>query len=336
MMLTIVIIFFLVSVYLYCLLGGADFGAGIIELFSRKRDKKRISSLVTEAIAPIWEANHMWLIIAVVILFNAFPIIYTSVSIALYIPLILLLLGIVFRGTAFTFRHYDAIKDHSQVIYSRIFAYSSLAVTFFFGLIVGALVSGKITTHPENFLQGYILPWLNLFSVTVGIFLCALFAFIAAVFLISESSDEVTREDFVSRSKKAMLVMVVSGGLVFLSSIFENVGFAEGFFSNLFSIALIIAATISLPVLWKIINKKMVWPSRILAGAQLLFIIGAFYAVYYPTVVVISDAEDLTLLNSAAPDITLAYLGWALLIGSVIIFPALFYLIKVFKLEGRT
>src|SRR3990172_8209703 len=161
-MLYVVIFFLLVSVYLYCLLGGADFGAGIIEFFSRKEGKERTRKLVTKAIAPIWEANHMWLIITVVILFNAFPPIYSQISISLYIPLILLLLGIVFRGCAFTFRHYDAVKDSSsQEIYSRIFAYSSLIVTFFFGLIVGAVVSGKMMTRPAGFMEGYIFTWLN-------------------------------------------------------------------------------------------------------------------------------------------------------------------------------
>ncbi len=148
-MLYIVIIFLLVSVYLYCLLGGADFGAGMVELTAKGASKERTRNLVSESMAPIWEANHMWLIITVVILFNAFPAIYTTVSISLYIPLILLLIGIVLRGTAFTFRHYDAIKDGSQIIYSRIFAYSSLIVTFFFGLVTGALISGKIMLNPD-------------------------------------------------------------------------------------------------------------------------------------------------------------------------------------------
>jgi cytochrome d ubiquinol oxidase subunit II len=78
-------------------------------------------------------------------------------------------------------------------------------------------------------------------------------------------------------------------------------------------------------------NRKYEWISRILAGTQLLFILLAFYAVYYPVVVLIRDGEDLTLLNSAAPDITLAYLGWALITGSLLIFPALFYLYRIFK-----
>jgi cytochrome d ubiquinol oxidase subunit II len=332
-MIYVVIFFLLVSVYLYCLLGGADFGAGIVEFFSKRSSKERTRKLVTHAMAPIWEANHMWLIITIVILFNAFPPIYSQISISLYIPLILLLLGIVFRGTAFTFRHYDAIKDNSQEVYSRVFEYSSVFVTFFFGLTLGAVVSGKMMVNPTSFAEGYIYPWLNLFSVSIGIFLVSLFGFLASVFLIGDSTDEAVVKEFISKSKIANVAVVLSGGLVFLSSYIEEVFFTNDFLSNPLSIILIIVATISLPVLWRVLNGGHKWLSRFVAGAQLLFILGAFYAVYFPSIVRFKDAKDLTLFNSHAPEVTLSYLGWALIIGSFIIFPALFYLLKVFKIE---
>lgn len=333
MMLGIVIFFLLVSVYLYCLLGGADFGAGILELFSGKNNMGLTRKLVTKAMAPIWEANHMWLIIAVVILFNAFPPIYTRTLTSLSIPMVLLLLGIVFRGTAFTFRHYDAVKDESQEIYSRIFAYSSLTVTFFFGLSVGALVSGRITAAPTSFIEGYVNPWFNLFSVAIGIFLCSLFAFIASVYLIGDTKEIEVRNYFIRKSKITNIVTVLSGGLVFISSIIDKNGFASEFFAHPVSIILILLATISLPLLWRMLEKGQEWPARIITGAQLLFIIGAFYFVYFPIVVNMKDQQDLTLFNSAAPEVTLKYLAYALLGGSLIIFPSLYYLIRIFKLK---
>ncbi len=323
----------MVSIYLYCLLGGADFGAGIVEITSRGKFKERTRKLVSDAMAPIWEANHMWLIIAVVILFNAFPGVYSTVLTALSIPVILLLIGIVLRGTAFTFRHYDAIKDNSQDIYSKVFEFSSLIVSFFFGLVVGGLVSGKILSHPSGFYETYVAPWFNLFSISIGLFISALFAFIADVFLISESTDHETLEHFVKKSKRAIVIVVISGGLVFLSSAVESIGFTWRFFSYPISLVFIIIATVTLPVLWKVLEKGKKWASRILVGAQLFFIICAFYVVYFPTLVRIKDAADLTFYNSAAPASTLYYLGWALIIGSLIIFPTLFYLFRVFKLS---
>lgn len=335
-MLYVVILFFLVSIYIYCLLGGADFGAGIIELTSRGKSKERTIGYVSEAMAPIWEANHMWLVIAIVVLFNAFPTVYSLLLVSLSIPLILMLIGIVLRGSAFTFRHYDAIRDSSQKIYTRVFEYSSLIVPFFFGLIVGTIISGRIVAHPSSFYEGYIAPWLNLFSISVGIFVASLFSFIASIFLVSESKDKNIIKEFIGKSKKAIIVVVASGALVFIFSLVEGTHFFFNFFSNWFSIGLMILATLFLPVLWKVLEKGLKWPSRILVGTQLLFILSAFYAVYFPSLVQLKDGSELTFYNSAAPQITLNYLGWALLVGSVIIFPSLFYLFKVFKAEKKT
>ncbi len=335
-MLYVVIIFLLVSVYLYCLLGGADFGAGIIELFSGKSNKEKVKNLVSNAMAPIWEANHMWVIITVVILFMAFPGIYTQISISLYVPLILLLIGVVLRGTAFTFRHYDAIHDHAQVIYSRIFAVSSLLVSFFFGLIIGAVVSGKITVSPSSYFEGYLHPWINLFSLSTGIFICSLFAFIASVYLVSESTEKETRTLLVQKAKTATAVMVISGAMVFIFSYVEGVDFAARFFRHPVSIAAILLATIALPFQWNILNKGLIWTSRIIAGIQLFFILAAFYSIYFPEVVLMKDGSNINLYNAAAPDATLTQLGWALIVGSLIIFPTLFYLFKVFKIDRST
>ena len=329
-MLYVVIIFLLVAVYLYCLLGGADFGAGIIELFAGS-NKDKIKNLVSSAMAPIWEANHMWVIITVVILFMGFPTIYTQVSVSLYIPLIILLIGVVLRGTAFTFRHYDAVQDGSQEVYSRVFAVSSLLVSFFFGLIIGALVSGRITTEPADFFEGYLHPWLNLFSISTGIFICSLFVFTASVYLISETTEKELRELIIGKTKLATLVMVVSGAMVFIFSYVEGADFAERFISHPISIIIIILATLALPLLWNIIGKGLIWPSRILTGVQLFFVLAAFYLIYFPDVVIMKDGRNISLFNAAAPDVTLTQLGWALIVGSFLIFPTLFYLFKVFK-----
>lgn len=334
----IVIIFLLVSIYLYCLLGGADFGAGIVEFFTSKKDKEKIRKLTSEAIAPIWEANHMWVIISVVILFNGFPEIYSQVSISLYIPLILLLIGIILRGSAFVFRHYDAIKDDSQFVYSRVFEISSVMVTFFFGLIIGALVSGKIIINPSNFVEGYVTPWFNIFSISLGIFLCTLFSFIASVYLIGDTTEIDERNLFIKKAKHSTVAMVAAGGIVFISSFIENVDLAERFFTHPVSILMILVATGTLPLLWKTLSADSIWKSRILAGAQLLFILAGFYAIFFPTVVIVHNADNLTLYNSAAPETSMSYLGWALILGSFIIFPALFYLYKIFKFQdlGKT
>src|SRR5690606_41807573 len=135
----------------YCcllmLLGGADFGAIIVEVVSKRNHRKAARGIMYPASGPIWEANHMWLINAIVILFVGFPDIYTTMSVYMHIPLVLMLLGIMARGTAFAFRHYDAVTDDMQTVYSGIFTLSRLITHFFLGLIAAAAVSATIPLH---------------------------------------------------------------------------------------------------------------------------------------------------------------------------------------------
>ena len=164
-MLTAIVIIFSASLLLYTLLGGADFGAGIVETFSGKREEVTIS----KAIAPVWEANHVWLILAVVILFTGFPAVYASLSLVLHIPLMIVLLGIIMRGTAFTFRHYDAINDRSHYYYTLLFRVSSFITPLFLGIILGAMILGRITLNTStgfyetcSWRHGsifFVLPW---------------------------------------------------------------------------------------------------------------------------------------------------------------------------------
>ena len=169
-MLYVVIAFLFLSVILYILLGGADFGAGIVELFTGKKARKRTQNLMYESIAPVWEANHMWLIIAIVVVFVGFPDIYEVLSVYLHIPLVLMLLGIIARGTAFTFRNYDAIDDNWKNIYREVFYYSSLVTPFFIGSIAAATISGSINPDAKDFLSLYVYSWLNPFGIAVGVF----------------------------------------------------------------------------------------------------------------------------------------------------------------------
>src|SRR3990170_3052155 len=119
-MLTLIIIILGASFVLYTILGGADFGAGIIETFAGSKGEKTIS----KAIAPVWEANHVWLILAIVILFSGFPQVYSAISVSLHIPLMIVLIGIVLRGSSFTFRHYDVAHDRTHNYYTVFFKVS--------------------------------------------------------------------------------------------------------------------------------------------------------------------------------------------------------------------
>src|ERR1044071_4229680 len=197
----VVIVYLVLSILLYLLLGGADFGVGIIEMFTSTKNIGRTRRTMYHAIGPIWEANHMWLIIAIVILFVAFPDIYTTMSTYLHIPLIIMLLGIIARGTAFAFRHYDAVIDDMQKVYNKIFVYSSFVTPLFLGIIAGSAVSGKIDTSATRFTDAYIFSWLNWFSIATGLFTVAICGFLAAIFIIGETTEAGERARFIRKAK---------------------------------------------------------------------------------------------------------------------------------------
>ncbi|HSN13548.1 MAG TPA: cytochrome d ubiquinol oxidase subunit II, partial [Anaeromyxobacteraceae bacterium] len=112
----------LAALILYALLGGADFGGGIWDLLASGPRKKEQRAAIERALGPIWEANHVWLVLVVVLLFTGFPAAFAEVSIALFVPLVLLLVGIVLRGASFTFRAYDWPDDRVQARWGLVFS----------------------------------------------------------------------------------------------------------------------------------------------------------------------------------------------------------------------
>ncbi len=326
-MLTVVILFLALSLLAYVLFGGADFGAGIIEIFSGRVSKKTI----THAIAPVWEANHIWLILVVVILFMGFPAIYAQMSLYLHIPMVILLLGIVLRGTAFTFRHYDAIQDRSEWYYTTIFNLSSLIAPLFLGILTGALILGRIDREPAGFYDAFMAPWLNVFCIMLGVFTCCLFAFLAAVYLIGEAEQGEVKERFLKIARNANIATVISGGLVFLAAEWSGFPLARMFWESTAAMVAAVLATVSLPLLWWSLLKRHIIFPRLLAGFQTLMILGAWFWVQYPVLLRYKNGDYLGIFTTAAPEATMRQLGLALLVGSVLILPSLFFLLKTFK-----
>lgn len=330
-MLYVVIIFLWLSILLYLLLGGADFGAGIIELITPKKYRPQTRLITYQTIGPIWEANHMWLIIAIVILFAGFPMIYSILSIHLHIPLLLLLLGIIGRGTAFIFRHYDAVKDDMQRLYNIIFMYSSFITPFFLGVIAGAVVTGQIDPEAETFYSGYISPWFNLFSFAVGLFTIAICGFLAAVYLSGEPAEEELKTLFIRKAMLMNFLTVLSGALVFLAAEIEGLSLMEELITRPVTLTALVLATLSLILLWYYLRRQQKAVTRLIAGFQVTMILFALGYHYFPDFVMIKGGENLSLLRTAAIGSPINSLGWALILGSVFILPSLFYLMYSFQ-----
>ncbi len=328
----ITVTFLGLALFLYCLLAGADFGAGVLELFLNKNDRQNQRKIIDRALGPVWEANHMWLILIVVILFMGFPSIYTTVSIYLHLPLTAMLFGIIARGCSFTFRHYDAVQGRSQKPYTFFFIFSSIWTPFCLGLVTGALVPGRIHSS-ASYYSGYIRPWLSPFPIALGAFTVILFALLASIYIIGETPHNSNRQPLILRAKIFSMASVFMGALVFVAAEKDGIHLMQEFLHSPFSSLCLTLATLSLPILWWVFKKNWIWIPRMIAGFQIALILAAWLNIQFPVLIHMQNAADLTFFNSQAPEATLRQLSLALGFGSILILPALYYLFRVFKLE---
>ncbi len=168
----------------YAVFGGADFGAGFWSLCARGDRGRRARELIDWAIGPVWEANHVWLIFVLVVLWTGFSSTFGSIFSTLFIPLSLAALGIVMRGAGFAF-HKTARRLRGRALAERLFGVSSLLTPFFMGTVVGAVASGRVPVG--NAAGDPLTSWLNVTSLLIGALFVATSAYLAAVFLVSDA-----------------------------------------------------------------------------------------------------------------------------------------------------
>src|SRR5690606_17266545 len=142
------------------------------------------------------------------------PPAFSRISTLLHIPLTLMLLGIVLRGSAFVFRNYDIRPEDIHKVWDRVFALSSVMTPFLLGVMIGAIASGKLRLEGESFYQMYIHPWVQPFPIAVGGLAFSLFALLAAVYLIQETPDPLLQDTFSRRALWTAVASAVLGALV--------------------------------------------------------------------------------------------------------------------------
>jgi cytochrome d ubiquinol oxidase subunit II len=317
----------IVGLTFYALLGGADYGGGVWDLFARGERAVKQRALIADAIGPVWEANHVWLILVLVILFTAFPPAFATIATALHIPLTLMLVGIVLRGSAFTFRTYDVQRDDVQRRWSYVFSVASLITPVLLGITLGAIASGTIKTENGIVRSGFISAWLAPFPFAVGFFALALFAFLAAVYLTLETNERELQEDFRRRALASGVAVGFLALLVFLLSgsgaPSVRAGLSRSVWAAPLHIATALCATGAFWALWKRSYKLARW----CAGCQVTLILWGWALAQFPYVV----EPDITISSAAAPAATLRLLLIALALGALILFQSFYYLFRVFK-----
>ena len=342
----------LLSLIAYALLGGADYGGGVWDLFARGERQERQRSLIAEAIGPVWEANHVWLILVVVLLFTVFPPAFSRLTTVLHIPLALMLIGIVLRGSAFTFRTYDDRRSSAQRRWGRTFAMASVLTPVLLGVCIGAIASGRAgeswallarlrecravggpaadcseALTAASFGAVYVESWLTPFAVGTGFLALAMFAFLAAVYLTVEAPDDDLRRDFRRRALAAAGVTAGVAVLLPTLAVDDSNVTRRLVAGSWWSIPLLFATAAMAAIAIRSLVRERYHLARIAAAGVVTLVLTGWAAAQFPYLV----PPDLTIAAAAAPRSTQRLIAWALALGAVVLIPSLAYLFKVFK-----
>jgi cytochrome bd ubiquinol oxidase subunit II len=316
----------LLAMIAYIVTGGADFGGGVWELFARGPRAQQQVAALRAAIAPIWEANHVWLILVVVLLFACFPAAFAAIMVALHLPVTLLLVGIVLRGAAFVFQAYadgDQFVERHSV---RLFRAASAITPLMLGVVAGAVASGSIHVDTEEFrVRVDASPCLQPFPLLVGLMTLALCVFLAAVYMTLATAGPL-REDFRARA----LAAGVAVGLVALPAALVAHSAAPTIGVPLLTSAWSLpfhagTAAVALGALAALAGRRY-RIARVLAIAQTAMILFGWGLAQYPHVL----APDLDIQACAAAPVVLTMTLAVLGIGTVLLVPAFVWLYRVF------
>ena len=316
------------SLNAYVLLAGADFGGGVWDLLASGPRRERQREVISHAIGPIWEANHVWLILAIVLTFTCFPSVFARLGVTLHIPLTLMLVGVVLRGSAFTFRSYDSQHDAVQRRWGRIFASASVVTPVLLGVSIGAVASGRLgDTGPTDFVARFVDPWLTPFALAVGALTLTLFAFLAAVFLTMETRDPDLAEDFRRRALATGAAVFVTAFAALLLSPRQAPLVEKGLIGSHWALPLHLATAAAAIVVLTALWFRRYPLARVAVGVQVSLIVWGWAVAQYPYLV----PPDLTVAAAAAPAATLRLVLQAIGVGVVVLLPSLWYLFRVFK-----
>lgn len=320
----------LASLVLYALTGGADFGGGVWALFRRGSRAEERERVIVRAIGPVWETNHIWVIVAVVVLFTGFPAAYALLSTALFLPVTLVLVGIVARGSAFAFRSYHLHRERRAVGWGSLFAVSSLLTPFLLGVILGAVSAGTIRGTGLADLVSGTRSWLAVFPLSVGMLTLSSFSYLAAVYLILETDDLAIREDFRLRAAVSLAVVILLSVATPLFSARGAPDFFRALAGSRWSLPLLGTNALAAVGAGIFLRRRAYRLARVCAAAQVTLLLAGWGLAQYPYLI----RPDLTIRAAAASPEMLRLLLIALGGGALLLFPAIFLLLRIFKREA--
>jgi cytochrome d ubiquinol oxidase subunit II len=322
----------LAAVIAYAVLAGADFGGGIWDLFAGGPRSSAHRDAIAAAMGPVWEANHVWLIFVIVILFTAFPSAFAALSIGLFMPFHLVLVGIILRGASFVFRTYSP-QGASRLInpsgnvqrWGIIFGVASVITPVLLGMSLGAISTGGLRVIDGEVLISGTPPWLMPLSLAMGGLALALCAYMAAVFLTNETAGEL-QEDFRRRALLAGTAVVALSVLTLPLLIFEAPQLWTGLLSLRAAPILVIGMIAALLSGWEL-RKRNYRIARISAIVQVACLLAGWGVAQFPYLIY----PDVTIQSAAASPGTLWFFLATLPPGLALLLPSLWLLFRVFK-----
>ena len=310
----------------YAVTGGADLGAGLWSLLARGVRAEQQRGAVRRAIAPIWEANHVWLIFLIVLMFSAFSRAFGALATALHIPLALALVGIVFRGSAYAFRSYGIQSAAAGERWERVFAWASVITPLFLGMVVAGVASGDIRVTRGVVTSGFFAGWATPFACAVGGFSVALFAMLSATYLAAETTGELAR-DFTRRALAMQAVAAVLAAVTFaLASRHAPLLYANLAHSGWTWPIQLLTAALALASIVLLLRGRT-RPARYAAAAQVACVVVGWGLAMDRHFIL----PDMPLASASTNPAIMPALAVALGAGSLLLVPALVYLYRVFE-----
>lgn len=315
-----------VGLIAYALFGGADFGAGIWDLLAGgTRRGARQRALIEHSLGPVWEANHVWLIFVLVVLWTAFSGAFAAVVTTLYIPLTMAAFGMIARGSAFAFRKSVSTLGMRRFLGAS-FALSSLITPYFLGAVVGGVASGRV---PPGIAAGDVLTsWLNPTSVLGGVLAVFVCAYLAAVFLCADARRE-GHPDLADRFRARALVTAIVTGAVGLGGVAVLRMDAPQLFAGLTGrgLPVVVVSVVAGLVAIVLLAVRRYVAARIASALAVVTILVGWAVAQYPYVLV----PTLTIDAAARGRATLVALLVALVVGALVLVPALLFLYTLFQ-----
>lgn len=299
-----------IAVFAYVALDGFDLGMGI--LFPWIREEKYRDRMVN-SVAPVWDGNETWLVLGGGGLLAVFPLAYSVLMPALYMPVIAMLLGLIFRGVAFEFRFKSKANKHW---WDRAFMLGSMVAALSQGIMLGAMLQGIEVT--DRAYSGGWFDWLSPFTLFAGIAVCIGYALLGATWLVMKTDGPLQARAYnYGRNSAILLILAIAAVSIYLVSSFENV--ADRWLTWPGSAALWVVpfalAVIGGGLLNSLTKQQEGRPYLWALGVFLIAFIG-FAVSIFPYLI----PFQITLWEAAAPDNSLAFL----LVGAVILLPIIF------------